>query len=492
MMRDALRYFRRLKWTLPILMALFGTIVFINQLGRMPYDVEGLRIEVAARVVPPGAPGISRLAIPPIGRVQARTHLAPLRLTLTLKEVDPAFLQSRFAVSGDFSRFSDIFRSAGRDLIIRFITRLLILGALGGAFGVYLVRGALSRELARGLLSGGLTGLVVVSLLLSATWLTYDPDAFRKPEYQGIIEAAPWMLAILDKSVAKVGEIRASTEAFAANLSTLFNRAESLRPVRGSEQVIRVLHVSDIHNNPAAIGFIEKVIESFRVDLVIDTGDITDYGTGLEAALTGFIRDLGVPYVFVGGNHDSPIVLRTIAQYPNAVMVGGRKVIVRGIAIAGVDDPGSHRDEMAPASDEEVGRARAGAQRLLEGSGARPTIFVTHDYRVAEPFTGRVPVILYGHDHKLKVEVKDGTVVVDAGTTGGAGVRGLQDEKPLPLSLALLHISRRQEDYPGAKLVAVDTITLSSVDGGFVLERRVIEPQPGSESPPSPDSGRAG
>ena len=57
----------------------------------------------------------------------------------------------------------------------------------------------------------------------------------------------------------------------------VFSRMDSLASTE--ESVVRVLHVSDIHNNPVAFDFMEQIINNFNVDFVIDTGDITDYGT---------------------------------------------------------------------------------------------------------------------------------------------------------------------------------------------------------------------
>ena len=47
------------------------------------------------------------------------------------------------------------------------------------------------------------------------------------------------------------------------------------------------------------------------MDLVIDTGDLTDYGTAIETGLAGQIKTTkGVPYLFIPGNHDSPEVIQ--------------------------------------------------------------------------------------------------------------------------------------------------------------------------------------
>ena len=50
----------------------------------------------------------------------------------------------------------------------------------------------------------------------------------------------------------------------------------------------RILHVSDLHLNPAAWGLIRTVVQQFDIDAVVDTGDIVDWGSSAE---TGYVVD---------------------------------------------------------------------------------------------------------------------------------------------------------------------------------------------------------
>ena len=45
-------------------------------------------------------------------------------------------------------------------------------------------------------------------------------------------------------------------------------------------------------------------------DMIVDTGDLTDFGSPPETAMVQGIRKIGYPYVFVAGNHDSQTVMR--------------------------------------------------------------------------------------------------------------------------------------------------------------------------------------
>ena len=52
-------------------------------------------------------------------------------------------------------------------------------------------------------------------------------------------------------------------------------------------------------------------------DLIIDTGDLTDWGTPLEAEIITRIEELAIPYLFAAGNHEAPDVLARLGQTSN-------------------------------------------------------------------------------------------------------------------------------------------------------------------------------
>src|SRR5687767_15987356 len=99
------------------------------------------------------------------------------------------------------------------------------------------------------------------------------------------------------------------------------------------QDTFRVLHVSDIHNNPAAFPFLREVAQQFQVEFIIDTGDLTDFGSPLEATIGREIARLPFPYVIVLGNHDSPTVGTALAQLPNVTVLDGNPVTVGGVTL---------------------------------------------------------------------------------------------------------------------------------------------------------------
>ena len=462
-------------WVLVTLACVYAAI---NLFGSISYHVAGLDMRISARV---GIPGYSGLAIPPIGRVEARTHFTPLQLEATLENIDPGVLQDAISRGEAPSSISRQFKRDSGRLVAAFALRIALLAIGGGAFGAAAASGWRLRRV----LAGAMVGLAASSALLALTYVTFDERRLADPRYEGVIEAAPWMLGLLDGSLLKAGEVAGSMQTIAANIRTFFDRAEAFRQLESGRPFVRVLHVSDIHNNPQAFDFLAQVVKSFMPDFIIDTGDITDFGTAPEARMAARrVRALGVPYLFVPGNHDSPEVARVMSSEGGATLLADGVVDFRGIRIAAVGDPGALRADMAPASPEELARARARVAVLLASPGDRggrvPDVLAVHDLRAAEGALGKVAVVLSGHDHRLSVAVREGTVIVDAGTAGGAGMRGLQVEGGVPMSVALLHFavdgSGGRDGRGSVELVAVDTIRIFGERQGFDLERRVVGP----------------
>jgi hypothetical protein len=73
--------------------------------------------------------------------------------------------------------------------------------------------------------------------------------------------------------------------------------------------------------------------------VVVDTGDITTWGTEVESTTLSRIGDLKVPYVFVRGNHDSRLTQAAVAVNRNAVVLDGDVRRVGGLVVAGIGDP---------------------------------------------------------------------------------------------------------------------------------------------------------
>jgi predicted phosphodiesterase len=233
------------------------------------------------------------------------------------------------------------------------------------------------------------------------------------------------------------------------------------------------------------------VTEQFQVDAVLDTGDITDWGSSPENRLINAVGTLGVPYVYIRGNHDSAATAALIAAQPNAVVLDGSDTTVAGLSVIGTPDP-----RFTP--DKSTGDDEAGVEVLVtsgeelaefaESLPAPPAIALVHDPRQAAPLDGLAPVVLAGHTHERKVtELDDGTLLMVQGSTGGAGLRGLQGEYPEPLTCTVLYLDRET----GA-LRAYDEITLAGLGETEVTMQRTVLPPRVDEPEQGAADGGAG
>ena len=163
-----------------------------------------------------------------------------------------------------------------------------------------------------------------------------------------------------------------------------------------------------------------QVTEQFGVDAVLDTGDITDWGSSPENRLIGSVGALGVPYVYIRGNHDSAATAALIAAQPNAVVLDGSATTVAGLDLVGTPDPRFTPDKST--GDDEAGEdvlVETGEElaEFAESLPAPPAIALVHDPRQAGPLDGVAPVVLAGHTHEREVTELDGRHPAD-----GAGV----------------------------------------------------------------------
>lgn len=96
-------------------------------------------------------------------------------------------------------------------------------------------------------------------------------------------------------------------------------------------------------------------------------------------------------------------------------------------------------------------------------------IALLHNDKMARALAGHVPVILFGHNHRMAITQQEGSILVNAGTSGAAGLRGLQTTQ-IPYSVVLLHF--RPDENGQNRLVAADAISVSNLEQGFTLDRR--------------------
>jgi len=448
-----------------IVAALLTALLFISLLGRMSFMVEGMEFEVALKLFNKGE---TQINIPPVGSLSAHTHLTPVKIMIGLENIDIDVLQQLLKEAPSSTALAAQIKKSLQKAAAVYLLRLVLLGVLGGLTGAALVCGNKKRPAVQ----GAAAGLCISILLLGFTYGTYRVDKLQSPEYHGALKAAPWVIGLAENAFQKFNVLGEQMQVIAVNLNNIFESIDEIEPLSEEKGDLLVLHVSDIHNNPAAHKFLLQIVKTFPVDLVIDTGDITDYGTPVEGQLLKGLTDLEVPYLFVPGNHDSPDVIKELSRYPQVQVLTGGTVDVQGLRILALADPSSGSRQIGTASPEVMEKSRERMLRLWEESAKTPHVAAVHDFTIADPLVGKVPLILYGHSHQFSIKEESGTVLVCAGTSGAAGIRGLQAVKEIPYSVVLLHFKRNEQNE--LYLTATDTIKLYNLEKGFTLERKLF------------------
>ncbi len=452
---------------LPVLFIVMGLVLFINFFSAADYQLLSTVVKLKMNLC--YAPE-TRIVLPPVGQIAAPTHWLPVRLSVELRSVDLAQLQNVvFSPSLATDELLRVLWAGAVRILALFAVKLIGLGAAGPLLLLSLAGERNPKKLIR----SGAAGAVLVLLLLGTLYFTYDTTGFEHLEYEGMIQAAPWVLNLAWDAFDQVEELGERVQALARNLYSLLQEVENLGPLGLVQADVVVLHVSDIHNNPVAYNFVKQVVSSFPVDFIMDTGDLTDWGTALEMEIARRIEDVELPYLFVTGNHDSPEVLIRLSAIKNAVLIGAEATSMAGLRVAGTGDLVADSFLATPASPSELDAYARELNAKWSQVADRPEIFMVHNHLVAELLEpGLFSAVAYGHTHGWGVKEREGTVYSNAGTTGAAGIRGFQAREPLPYSLSLLYFSRDEEGT--FRLQAVDGVHVTGLGTSFSLHRTFI------------------
>jgi calcineurin-like phosphoesterase family protein len=293
-------------------------------------------LQAKVRVVPSLQPGV-HLLLPPAGQVDFATHVAPVALEGEISQVDLEGARTLINSPAQVRALGDSAGVALRGAAIRATLTTIgfaLIGALGLSFLVYRRRWRRSAQVALTL---------VGSLVLTAglAGVTADPQRLAQPKFTGLLSQAPYIAGQVPSVLQRLETYRSGLADIVRSVTALYATTGGLSELSTTDddEVITVLHVSDIHLNPLAFDLIDRLVAQFGVDAVIDTGDITTWGTEVESSTFSRIAKLPVPYVFVRGNHDSLRTEAAVRQFKNAVVLDDEVAEVAGLVIAGIGDP---------------------------------------------------------------------------------------------------------------------------------------------------------
>ncbi|NEM08602.1 metallophosphoesterase [Geodermatophilus normandii] len=452
------------RWTLRVLVAAAGALIGILLLGRIDSPIGPFDATLA--FTPTG--GGATVEVPPLGALAVDAYDGPLGLDVQLRRVDEARIQALVSDPAQLDSIVDRVSADLQDAVVR-LAWTTGAAAVGGAVLASLVTYRRWRE---PLVAAGVSVVLLAGTagLGAATW---RPEALSQPTYTGLLVNATSLIGSAEDIVARFSAYRASLEDLVANVGTLYSALSALPAPGGPTDTVALLHVSDLHLNPAGFDLVAQVADQFDVDAVLDTGDITDWGSEPENQVIGSIGALGVPYVYIRGNHDSAVTAGLVAAQPNATVLDDSATTVAGLTVVGARDPRFTPDKDATDGIESLEESGEDLAEIAEEQPDPPAIAMVHDPEQAAPLDGVVPLVLAGHTHEREVEtLDDGTLLMVQGSTGGAGLRGLQGEYPEPLTCTVLYL-----DPDTGALVAHDDITLGGLGETEATIVRTVVPE---------------
>ncbi|WP_330239364.1 metallophosphoesterase family protein [Streptomyces sp. NBC_00525] len=468
-----------------VAVVLFGAWLGLLAVGGVRAPVGPMDTTMTLR---PSLDGGTRIDVSPLGSLELDSHHAPVRLDVDVDRLDPvrsqALVRHPERLAGLEDEVTDDVAAGTRELALRSCVAV-VTGATALGLAVY-------RRPRRALGAGGLA-LALLAASGVGVYATWNPKSVLEPRFSGLLSSAPSVVGDARSIVTDFDVYQRELARLVTNVTKLYDATSTLPVYRPDPATLRVLHVSDIHLNPAAWHIIGSLVEQYDIDVIIDSGDTMDHGTAVENGFLDPIADLGAPYVWVRGNHDSAQTQKYLAdrkRFPNVrVLDQGRAVNVGGLRVAGVGDPQFTPDRTGPEQAADVqsvaGRTLAAALREQRRSGTPVDIAVAHEPEAVRETDGEVPLALAGHVHHRRNEVLDGgTRLMVEGSTGGGGLRAVQNEKPEQVLASVLYLDRATR-----RLQAWDEITL----GGLGLTKAEVSrhlPQPdavpGSPPPTAP------
>ncbi|ADD44013.1 metallophosphoesterase family protein [Stackebrandtia nassauensis] len=463
--------------------ALFAAGLGVRFLGTATADIGPFHTTMSME---PATDGESEVELPPLGSLIFNSHSGPIKMTVRIDSLDE-FRTERLIDNPKEIRM--VGQEVPADVRAGFTNAGL--SGLGGATLAGLILGGLAfRTMRRAAICGSLS-LVLTATALGISAGSMRPESVAEPRYEGLLVNAPAFVGGAQQVADSYEKYRSQLEGMIVNLSQFYTLGRTLPSFVEDKDTIRVLHVSDLHLNPSAWNVIDSVAKQFSANAVLDTGDITDWGSTQEAAVyTKGIKRLDTPYVYIRGNHDSTKVTKEVAKQKNATVVDDEVVEIAGLRIAGIGDPRYAPDATSAPSDirEEQVLLDSGndlRDTIAESGGA--DLAMVHDPVCAGPLAEEVPVVLAGHKHqRLVSKLDDDTVQMVQGSTGGAGLSGIDKDNPHPLTLSVLYF-----DKSDARLKAVDDIAVGGTGETQVsLQRRIFSkgmPDDNTDLVPNPD-----
>lgn len=447
----------------------------------------------------PALSGGTVIDIPPLGALRLDSHAGPVGIDAQVTRIRPG--PARKLIE-DPKAVDHLSQTIGNDIRHGFVV-MVVKATLAALFCAALAGFVVFRTWKRTLWAtlSAFNGLLLIGAIGA---ITFDPQSVGEPSFTGILSSAPEVVGDTKSIASRFGIYRAQLAQLVGNVSRLYDVTSTLPTYEPDPTTIRVLHVSDIHLNPVAWSVIRQVTKQFKIQMVIDTGDLTDHGSPAEENFADNISKIKVPYVFIRGNHDSADTEKSVRKQKNAVVLDNQVKVVDGLRIFGIGDPRFTPDKSTRGDDVDAKEMQAigqGAAAQMVAAQPAPDVVLVHDPAEGQAFDGTTPLVLSGHLHQRSTRLMAGsTRLFIQGSTGGAGLRGLEHEQPTPFEMSVLYFNRTSHRLQGWDDIRLGGLGLTSAQIERTLEHnpdRPIGPVP-AKTPmvtsltPSPSGSRDG
>ncbi len=409
----------------------------------------------------PAWQGASIISLPPLGDIIASTHQAPLALQLTLMRVNEGIFKTMQEEDPmkDPEKTIALLSSNIAEAVSNYFLKLFA--------GIICISAALGwlifspRRARQAIISAAISTALVLSIF-GVTLMTYNPDAFASARFDGLISEGASIFNAVNNALGGQGTIASKTYNLWGNLKGLAQEISGSAAGTATEEkeiVYKVLVVSDYHSNPMGVNFVIDLAKEIKPSFIVDCGDINDLGSNIETMSVANLKKIKIPYVYIPGNHDGKATADFVKSMPHGIVLTNGIVEVEGFRIAGFADPYYAKKEIDNPT-------KAGRHDLAKNEGLRISswleekgpvdIIVTHRESIAKLITTGGGVIFTGHTHKVNIfKNPAGIWVVNDGTTGAGGVRGLASDNPPPYSAAIVYFDMDK------KAIATDIISFS-------------------------------
>ncbi|AMW11421.1 hypothetical protein A4E84_19085 [Streptomyces qaidamensis] len=463
-----------------VVVVLLGAWLGLLVVGNVRAPVGPMNTTMTLR---PSFTGGTKINISPLGALELNSHIAPFRLDVNVDQLDPDRSQALVDHPERLSGLQDeVTEDVGRgalDLAARSGVAVVV-GATALGLAVY-------RRPRRAMAAGGLA-LTLLAASGGTAYATWRPDSVLEPKFSGLLTSAPSLVGNARSIVTEFDVYQKELARLVTNVTKLYDATSTLPAYAPDPSTIRVLHVSDIHLNPASWKIIASLVKQYKVDVIVDSGDTMDHGTAAENGFLDPIEDLGAPYVWVRGNHDSMITQRYMQGLKNVhVLDEGKAKTIKGLRFAGIGDPQFTPDRSrqigARQSQELAGARLATALRDQDAAGTPVDVAIAHEPAAARGVDGEVPLVLAGHLHHDEMEIlKYGTRLRIEGSTGGSGLRAIEGKHPDPIEASILYFDRDTRHLQAWDEIELGGLGLTTAEVSRHLPK---ENQPGATPSPS-------